>query len=124
MVLFGSREEVARTAAAVPEGHAWALPGSETPITAEVLNGTRRARLARLGARILREQGIDVLSTGNADSHATTRIIVRRGSRAAAETVRRALGIGTVDSVPDPLRRIDVTVVLGADFQPVTPLHP
>jgi hypothetical protein len=34
------------------------------------------------------------------------------------------LGIGTVDSVPDPLLRLDVTVVLGTDFQPVTPLHP
>ncbi len=100
------------------------MPGSETPITVEVLNGTRRARLARLGARMLREQGIDVMSTGNADSTATTRIIVRRGSSTAAETVSRALCIGTVDSVPAPLRRIDVTVILGADFQPVTPLHP
>jgi hypothetical protein len=113
-----------RRAEPAPEGLAWAVPGTEIPITVEVLNGTQRARLARLGARILREQGIDVLSTGNADSHATTRIIVRRGSRANAETVRRALGIGTVDSMPDSLRRLDVTVILGADFQPVTALHP
>lgn len=106
------------------EGDAWAIPGSEIPITAEVLNGTRRPRLARLGARLLRERGIDVISTGNADSHATTRIIARRGSRAAAETVQRVLGTGEVDSVPDSLLRLDVTVVLGADFQPVLPLHP
>ena len=65
-----------------------------------------------------------MLSTGNADSHATTRIIARRGSRASAETVRRALGIGIVDSAPDSRLRLDVTVILGADFQPVTPLHP
>ncbi|MGE5927183.1 MAG: LytR C-terminal domain-containing protein [Gemmatimonadota bacterium] len=114
----GSRPEAAR------EGDAWPIPGGDLPITAEVLNGTGRPRLARLGARLLREKGIDVISTGNADSHATTRIIARRGSRASAEVVQRALGIGAVDSVPDSLLRLDVTVVLGADFQPVTPLHP
>lgn len=120
----GSREARGRGPEVVREGDAWPIPGSEIPITAEVLNGTGRPRLARLGARLLREQGIDVLATGNADSHATTRILVRRGSRAAGETVQRALGIGAVDSVPDSLLRLDVTVVLGADFQPVTPLHP
>ncbi len=120
----GSPEERERRPEAVREGDAWAVPGSQIPITAEVLNGTGRPRLARLGARLLREKGIDVLSTGNADSHATTRIIARRGSRDAAEAVQRALGIGAVDSVPDSLLRLDVTVVLGADFQPVTPLHP
>jgi hypothetical protein len=120
----GSREQRGRRPDAVREGDAWPIPGSEIPITAEVLNGTGRSRLARLGARLLREQGIDVLSTGNADSHATTRIIVRRGSRSAAEAVQRVLGIGTLDSIPDSLLRLDVTVILGADFQPVTPLHP
>lgn len=89
-----------------------------------MLNGTARSRLARLGARVLREQGIDVVSTGNSDSQATTRIVTRRGTREAAEAVRRALGVGIVDSIPDPNLRLDVTVILGDDFRPVTPLHP
>lgn len=122
--MIGTRGRGERPVDATPDGLAWPVPGTGIPITAEVLNGTDRSRLARLGARILREQGIDVISTGNADSHATTRILARRGSRASAETVRRALGFGIVDSVPDSLLRLDVTVILGADFQPVTPLHP
>lgn len=89
-----------------------------------MLNGSGRSRLARLGARMLREQGIDVVSTGNADSQATTRIVFRRGTRASADAVRRALGIGIVDSIPDSSLRLDVTVILGDDFRPVTPLHP
>jgi hypothetical protein len=100
------------------------VPGTELPITAEVLNGTDRARLARLGARLLREKGIDVLSTGNANPVTATRIIARRGSRESAEAVRRALGLGIVDSAPDSLLRLDVTVILGEDFRPVTLLHP
>jgi hypothetical protein len=124
LVTAGPRDTPGPGPDALREGDAWAIPGSEITITAEVLNGTGRPRLARLGARILRDQGIDVVSTGNADSHATTRIIARRGSRAAAETVRRTLGIGAVDSIPDSLLRLDVTVILGTDFQPVTPLHP
>ena len=90
----------------------------------EVLNGTRRTGLARLGARLLRQHGFDVLATDNADSTAVTQIIVRRGMSHPAEAIRRALAVGVVDSAPDTLRRVDVTVILGDDFRPVLPLHP
>lgn len=123
-MVFGSRAPDERRADASPSGQAWPIPGTEIQVTAEVLNATERSRLARLGARILREKGIDVVATGNAPAARTTRIVIRRGSRESAEIVRRALGVGTVDSVPDPLLRLDVTVILGDDFQPVTPLHP
>lgn len=124
VAILGSRSEGVLRSEAPPRGLAWPVPGTDLPITVEVLNGTDRGRLARLGARLLREKGIDVLSTGNAKPVAATRIIVRRGSRESAEAVRRALGLGVVDSVPDSLLRLDVTVVLGDDFRPVTPLHP
>ena len=124
LAIVGSRSQGAIRSEARPGGLAWPIPGTELPITAEVLNGTDRARLARLGARLLREKGIDVLSTGNANPVTATRIIARRGSREAAEAVRRALGLGIVDSAPDSLLRLDVTVILGDDFRPVTPLHP
>lgn len=123
LAIFGSRGTGAPSSAVDPEGLAWAVPGT-AQITAEVLNGSGRSRLARLGARMLREQGIDVVSTGNADSQATTRIVFRRGTRESADAVRRALGVGIVDSIPDPDLRIDVTVILGDDFRPITPLHP
>jgi hypothetical protein len=124
LAIFGSRSQGALRSEARPGGLAWPVPGTEIPITAEVLNGTDRARLARLGARILREKGIDVISTGNAKPAAVTRIIIRRGSRESAHAVRRALGLGVVDSAPDSLLRLDVTIILGDDFHPVTPLHP
>ena len=125
LALFGTRGTGDARTDAAPEGLAWPVPGTgEQRITTEVLNGTGRTGLARLGARLLRQHGIDVVATGNADSHATTRVIVRRGSREAAESVRRALGAGTVDSTPDPRLLLDVTVILGDDFRPVTPLHP
>ena len=125
LALFGTRGKGEARTEAVPEGLAWPVPGTgEQRITTEVLNGTGRTGLARLGARLLRQHGIDVVATGNADSHATTRVIVRRGSREAAESVRRALGAGTVDSTPDSRLLLDVTVILGDDFRPVTPLHP
>jgi hypothetical protein len=108
------------------EGLAWPVPGETGPVvTAEVLNGTGRTGLARIGTRLLRSRGIDVIASGNADAPAVdTRILLRRAAPEAAEAVRRALGIGAVETAIDSTRRLDVTVILGQDFVPVTPLHP
>jgi hypothetical protein len=56
----------------------------------------------------------------------STRILVRRGDRAAGERVRRALQVGTVLMRPDSTRLVDVSVLLGADFAARAPLdfHP
>ena len=44
-----------------------------------MLNGTSRTGLARLAARLLRAEGLDVIAVGNADTTiAETRVIVRR----------------------------------------------
>ncbi len=45
-------------------------------------------------------------------------------SRGAADRVRSALGGGTVVVASDTLRRVDVTVILGWDFQPAEESHP
>lgn len=99
-------------------------------IVVEVLNTTSRAGLARTGTRVLRQAGIDVVGYGTAvpnPGHSdTTRILVRRGDRAAGERVRRALQVGTVVMQPDSTRLVDVSVLLGADFAARAPLdfHP
>lgn len=110
---------------------AFAVPGLEGPRTVvEVLNITRRGGLARTGTRVLRQAGIDVVSYGNAvpipERSDSTRILVRRGDRAAGERVRRALQVGTVVMRPDSTRLVDVSVLLGADFAARAPLdlHP
>ncbi|HEY7683924.1 MAG TPA: LytR C-terminal domain-containing protein [Gemmatimonadales bacterium] len=102
------------------EGHAFPIPSRDQRVIVEVLNGTDRNGLARLGARRLRRQGFDVVSFGNAESPGvdTTTVLVRRGSAEPAERVRSALGVGTVVARKDTLRRVDVTVILGSDFRP------
>jgi hypothetical protein len=108
-------------------GHAYAIPSAEGRIVVEILNGTRRSGLARAATRLVRQQGIDVVFFGSADSASrtdTTRVIARRGERAAAEAVARALGTGRVELEPDTLRRVDVSVILGGDYQPEGGVHP
>lgn len=110
---------------------AFPVPGGEgRRIVVEVLNITRRLGLARTGTRVLRQAGIDVVGYGNAvplpARSDSTRILVRRGDRAAGERVRRALQVGTVVMQPDSTRLVDVSVLLGADFAARAPFdfHP
>lgn len=110
---------------------AFPVPGEDGPlVVVEVLNTTGRAGLARIGTRVLRQAGIDVVSYGSASplpEHTdTTRILVRRGNRAAGDRVRRALQVGTVVVQPDSTRLVDVSVLLGADFAARAPFdfHP
>ena len=107
------------------QGHAYAVPSPDRSITVEVLNGTRRQGLARVATRVLREQGIDVVFFGNADTTTdSTRVYVRRGDPGRGKDVVEALGAGRLRVQPDPLRRVDATVILGEDYRPKLPLHP
>jgi len=101
------------------EGHAFDIPTGDNRIIVEVLNGSGRTGLARLGARRLRRQGIDVVLFGTADSMVdSTRVILRRGEKVRADRVQDALGVGRIREVRDSLRLVDVTVILGPDFTP------
>jgi len=97
-------------------------------VTVAVLNASGRPGLARIGTRVLREAGIDVLTFGNgADPKGpldSTRILVRRGSVAVGERIRRALNAGKVVLDPDSTLLLDASVLLGTDFSPHLPLHP
>jgi hypothetical protein len=99
-------------------GHAFDIPTGDGRIVVEVLNGSGKTGLGRLGTRRLRRMGLDVVYFGNAEASDSTRVIARRGDRGRAETVRDALGVGLVVVAPDTLRRVDVSVILGQDFQP------
>jgi hypothetical protein len=85
-----------------------------------VLNASGRAGDARIGTRVLREAGIDVVYFGNAVENGldSTRIIVRRGTEQVGARVRAALGQGRVEIQLDSTRLLDVSVLLGADFVP------
>jgi hypothetical protein len=104
-------------------GDSLAVPGAVGPrVTVEVLNGSGKAGLARVGTRVLRRAGIDVVSFGNTSEETTpldsTRIVVRRGGSAVGKRIRAALGVGRVELRPDSTRLLDASVLLGADFAP------
>ena len=100
------------------------IPGDRGPaLTVEVLNASGRAGDAKVGTRLLRRAGIDVVYFGNAPTDPlsgldSTRIIVRRGAANVGERVRAALGVGRIEVHLDSARLLDVSVLLGADFLP------
>jgi hypothetical protein len=97
------------------------IPGDRSPaITVEVLNANGRAGDARIGTRLLRRAGVDVVYFGNASESRldSTRIIVRRGAQKVGERVRAALGQGRVEVQLDSAKLLDVSVLLGLDFHP------
>lgn len=101
-----------------PRERAYPIPSYGHRVTVEVLNGTSRAGVARAATRMLRRQGLDVVFFGNAEEAVdSTRVIVRRGDAGRGREVRLALGAGRIVVQPDTLRRVDVSVILGPDFQ-------
>lgn len=93
--------------------------GAERRIRVEVLNAAGIPRLAQRGTDRLRDQGYDVVYFGNARGfHADTSLVLDRvGDPEAAQEVARALGVGQVRSVPDTSLYLEVTVVLGTDWE-------
>jgi hypothetical protein len=104
------------------------VAGAAPRVTVEVLNASGTPGLAKIGTRVLRRAGIDVLTYGNAPEPVgtleSTRIVVRRGSDEVGRRVRRALGLGRVVVQTDTARLLDASVLLGADFAPRLEFHP
>lgn len=139
---FPRRLRIAALAAALglaALGGAWALrrgdgtsrPAAEAPllggsrVIVEVLNGSGKRGLARTATRVLRDAGFDVVYFGTiGDSVRVTRAMARRGDSSAAVRVVRALGVGQAVLRRDTLLRVDVTVLLGDDYQPPPGLRP
>lgn len=86
----------------------------------EVLNGNGVPGVAAEYTEFLREEGFDVQNTENADnfSYENTLVIARSENRQKAYAVARALLIDTsrVQSNIDPSLQLDVTVILGDDY--------
>ena len=93
------------------------ISATRRTIVAEVRNGTARPGLARQVTKLLRQRGVDVIYFGTAPAAESTAILVRRGDPANGREVARLLGAGLVKVVPDPLLRVDLTVLLGADYR-------
>ena len=97
------------------------LPSSRTGarIRVQVLNGTGAIGVALKAAQRLVPAGAQVTLSGNADSfaYAQTQIVFYDRSRQQLATqVRQALGTGKLVLSRRPLDVVDVTVVIGRDF--------
>jgi hypothetical protein len=94
--------------------------GPRDRVRVEVLNAGGRPNLARSATDELRAVGFDVVYFGNADSfdQATSVVLDRLGSVDRARAVADALGIRNVRSEPDTNLFVDVSVVLGSEWEP------
>jgi hypothetical protein len=107
----------ARTPAPAPAAQTLAVPDSRVRV--QVLNGSRQPGLARLATDQLRAAGFDVVSIGNARTSVRNSVVVdRTGQRAIAERVAAALAIASVETRVDTALYLEVTVILGPEWQP------
>jgi len=96
------------------------LPGvSPARIRVQILNGTGGIEAAPRVARKLVPAGARVVLSGNANSfaYAQTQIVFYdRSQQQSAERIRQALGTGRLVLSRQPLDVVDVTVIVGKDF--------
>ncbi|MFP4114760.1 MAG: LCP family protein [Spirochaetales bacterium] len=87
-------------------------------IRLEILNGTDVSGLASRSAELYRSYGFDVVSVGNAQSNEIedTLVVDRVGSDVFAERTADIIRAPLVESDVDPQAAVDVTVILGKDF--------
>jgi hypothetical protein len=88
----------------------------------EVLNGTYRQQLAKLGADQLRWYGLKVIETGLADNpdYGKTQLLVFNDKPKAVELLTEVLNVRPQNVIyqPDPGQAADIRVILGDDYDP------
>ncbi|MBI2408520.1 MAG: LytR C-terminal domain-containing protein [Gemmatimonadetes bacterium] len=90
-------------------------------IKVEVINATASRGLGRLATAWLRDKGFDVVGTGTAPEaqrRDSTLVLDRSGHPAWAALAAEAMGGARVESRPDSLRYLDVTVLIGRNWRP------
>lgn len=92
--------------------------GTDAPVLVEVLNGTTRTGLARRTAELFEGYGFESRNVGNADSSSVefTVVVDRRGIGDLAERVAEVIDARRVVTEIRPDSDVDVTVILGGDF--------
>lgn len=88
-------------------------------IRVQVLNGGDRSGMAAAATDSLRDRGFDVVLFDNAPAPAdSSEVLLRAGDMAWARAVADALGIPTVRTEQDDNLYLDVTVILGPEWEP------
>ena len=96
------------------------VPTLEDRIRVEVLNGSGVPGVAGQATELLRDQGFDVVYFGNESSFARdSSVVLDRTQRdGVLEMVSRSLGIAAARTDLDASLLVDVTVLLGGDWEP------
>jgi LCP family protein required for cell wall assembly len=93
--------------------------------TIEVLNGTTTAGLAALTSDFLEQEGLQVTHADNADrsDYSESLVIVYTGKTYTAEYITRLLGLPLTAVVhgADANAEHDISIIVGADYQPPEP---
>lgn len=97
------------------------------PIQVDVINGSGAAKIGSRFTQYLRNRGYDVVEvrTYHRSDVRRSMIIARTSNARNAEKVATALGIGSdcLIQVINPDYYVDVSVVIGRDFQSLKPSH-
>jgi hypothetical protein len=85
----------------------------------EVLNASGRSGLARQATDRLRDAGFDVVYLGNAPKPESLSVALDRvGKLELAQAAANTLGISRSETRRDTTRLVEVSVILGKDWQP------
>ena len=91
----------------------------------EVLNGCGAAGIASRVTKYLRAQDVDVVDIGNHSNFNVKKTVLwrRTDKEEAAPKIAELLGVTreNIDSKIDPSLQLDVTIILGADYQTLKP---
>ena len=97
-------------------------------IRVEVLNASTVRGLARRATMYLRDRGFDVVENGSApaaDRRDSTLVLDRSHHADWAALAARAMGGARIETRPDTLRDVDLTVLVGAAWRPpAEPFYP
>ena len=95
-------------------------PAVDERIRVEVLNASDVSGLARRVTERLRRAGFDVVYYGNASgavARDSTTLLQRNRNDAAVAAVAEELGVERIEQAPDTSLYLEVTVVLGSDWE-------
>ncbi len=97
-----------------------------TRMRVEVLNASTVRGLARRATLHLRDEGFDVVQSGTTNERRDSTLILDRTNHPDwAARAARAMGGARVESRPDTLRDVDLTVLIGATWRPpAEPFYP
>ena len=90
---------------------------SKSEIKIEIINGTGVSKNLQLAVDDLEDAGYKVTRTGNTNTTSKTIIMNKKNvSGAVLEGIENTMGIGTIEDTESSSSKVDVTIILGRDY--------